>query len=117
MRILVVDDNTELAENVAELLEDEGHEVLVAGSGADALRMVCDQAQCLDAALVDVRMEGMDGVELVEKLCQRCPRTVYVMMTAFSLDERLERARALGVTEILSKPFAPDALLHALHAA
>jgi CheY-like chemotaxis protein len=117
MRILVVDDNTELAENVAELLEDEGHEVLLAACGLDAIRVMSEQRECIDAALLDVRMEGMDGVELLERLHERCPGTLYVMMTAFSRDERLARARDLGASEILSKPFAPDALLHALHAA
>lgn len=117
MRILVVDDNTELAENVAELLQDEGHEVLLAGCAADALRVVGQQRLCFDAALLDVRMEGMDGVELLEQLRRRCPDTLYVMMTAFSRDERITRARSLGASEILSKPFGPDALFHALHAA
>lgn len=117
MQILVVDDNTELAENVAELLQDEGHVVLLAGCAAEALRLVAEQNFCPDAALLDVRMDGMDGVELLELLQNLCPSTLYVMMTAFSLDERLSRARSLGATEVLSKPFGPDALLHALHAA
>jgi CheY-like chemotaxis protein len=117
MRILVVDDNTQLAENVAEILQDEGHEVVVAASGADALQVVEEGPHCMDAALLDVRMAEMDGVELLERLHARCPKTLYVMMTAFSVDERLARARSLGASEILAKPFAPDALLHALHAA
>ena len=113
MRILVVDDNTELAENVAELLEDEGYEVILAGCAEQALEMMGERG-CVDAALLDVRMDGMDGVELLGHLRSRCPATRCVMMTAFSRDERLARARSLGALEILSKPFPPDALLHAL---
>lgn len=117
MRILVVDDNTQLAENVAEILHDEGHEVVLAVSGADALQFIERSSHCMDAALLDVRMAEMDGVELLERLRARCPKTLYVMMTAFSIDERLAKARSLGASDILAKPFTPDALLHALHAA
>ncbi|MAC26127.1 MAG: hypothetical protein CMN31_09335 [Sandaracinus sp.] len=117
MRILVVDDNVELAENVAELLEDEGHAITVAFSADQALLLLkegADRTPCFDAALLDVRMDGMDGVELLGHLRRCCPSMTCVMMTAFSRDERLDTARELGARRVLAKPFAPDALLSAL---
>lgn len=117
MRVLIVDDNVELAENVAELLSDEGHQVVVASSGASAMQIVMGDPTCMDAALLDVRMDGMDGVELLAQLRERCPKMLFVMMTAFSRDDRLARARELGAVDVLAKPFAPDLLFDALDAA
>ncbi len=113
MRVLVVDDNTELAENLAEILTDAGHEAQVAGSAASALA----EAGCFDFALLDVRMDGMDGVELLAALRHRCPDTVCVMMTAFSRDERLEAARNLGAQRVLHKPVRVDELLELMQPA
>ncbi|MBX3247254.1 MAG: response regulator [Myxococcales bacterium] len=117
MRVLIVDDNVELAENVAELLADEGHQVFVASSGPSAIALMMNDPVCMDAALLDVRMDGMDGVELLAELKTRCPKMLFVMMTAFSRDDRLAQARELGAVDILAKPFAPNVLFEALQAA
>ncbi len=113
MRVLVVDDNTELAENLAEILSDAGHDTWVASSAAAALAF----GECFDFALLDVRMDGMDGVELLAALRRRCPQTVCVMMTAFSRDERLDAARTLGARQVLHKPVCLDELLNLMHPA
>ena len=107
MQVLVVDDNAELAENLAEILSDAGHDVCVTHSATAALR----QRGCFDFALLDVRMDGMDGVELLAALRHRCPKTVCVMMTAFSRDERLDAARRLGAQSVLHKPVQVAQLL------
>ncbi len=113
MRILIVDDNEDLADNVAELLDDVGYEVQVAYSASGALSLLVAE-QCFDYALLDVRMDGMDGVSLWEKIQARCPNTHGLLMTAFSSAQRLQQARDLGVKRILSKPFQPAELLAAL---
>lgn len=113
MRVLVVDDNTELAENLAEILADAGHDTRVASSAAAALAL----GDCFDFALLDVRMDGMDGVELLAALKRRCPNTICVMMTAFSRDERLDAARGLGACRVLHKPVHVAELLDLVHPA
>lgn len=113
MRILIVDDNEDLADNVAELLGDVGYEVQVAYSASGALTLLATQ-ECFDCALLDVRMDGMDGVSLWAQIQAQCPNTRGLLMTAFSSATRLQRAQELGVQRILSKPFRPAELLAAL---
>jgi len=110
-RILIVDDNRELAENLAEILELEGLDALV----MDDPRTVLESARDLrfDAALLDVRMPGIDGIDLLQELARYTPDAIYLLMTAFTREERLAE-RDHRVRHVLAKPFGPDALLAAL---
>lgn len=107
--VLVVDDNVDLAENVADILESEGFEAVCTGSPEDALRRV--EARAFDCVILDVRMPGMDGVELRERMRGALPSACFVFMTAYAADERIEAARSSGVLGVLQKPFGPDALV------
>lgn len=114
-RILIVDDNRELAENLAEILEMEGLEALVMDDPHAVLEAVREQAPALrfDAALLDVRMPGMDGIDLLRELASFAPDAVYLLMTAFTREERLAQ-RDARVRRVLAKPFGPDALIAVL---
>lgn len=111
-RVLVVDDNAALAENVADILESEGFEAIPVDSPANALEAA--QGRSFDAVVLDVRMPGMDGIELRERLRESQPDATFVFMTAFATDERLDAARRSGVEGILAKPFGPDTLIRLL---
>jgi CheY-like chemotaxis protein len=108
--VLIVDDNRALAENLAEILEDGGYDATCAATPADAL--VLTEKQSFDVVLLDVRMPGMDGVELHGILRPRMPSTRFVLMTAFATDERIGVARAAGIKDVLSKPFGPATLIN-----
>lgn len=114
-RILIVDDNRELAENLAEILEMEGLEALVMDDPHAVLDAVRESAPELrfDAALLDVRMPGMDGIDLLRELAAFAPDAVFMLMTAFTKEERLAQ-RDARVRRVLAKPFGPDALIAAL---
>ena len=64
--ILIVDDNAVMSEALSEAARDLGHEVHVAPSGAAALALLDDQA--VDAVLLDLRMPGMDGLEVLRRI-------------------------------------------------
>ena len=110
-RVLVVDDNEELAENIAEILSDEGYETSTAFTPEDALARCGEAREKWDIILLDVRMPGMDGVELYQRLRESCAGSRYFLMTAFARDDRLALARAEGIERVLSKPVKLDALL------
>lgn len=112
LSVLVVDDNVALAENVADILESEGFEAVPVDSPAHALEAA--RGRTFDAVVLDVRMPGMDGIELRERLRESQPDAAFVFMTAFATDERLDAARRSGVEGILSKPFGPDTLIRLL---
>ncbi|MFW5921267.1 MAG: response regulator [Polyangiales bacterium] len=111
-RVLVVDDNRELAENIAEILEGEGYEATVSVDPREALERAAEID--FDVALLDVRMPGMDGVTLYEELREVRPQARYLLMTAFTADQRICDALDAGVRTIFPKPVPIDNLLRHL---
>ena len=107
--ILVVDDELIVRDSLKELLEDEGFTVDMAGSGPEALEKLSQQPFSL--MLADIKMPGMDGVELLEKAREDHPDLVVVMMTAYATVETAVTAMKLGARDYLIKPFQPDTLL------
>jgi PAS domain S-box-containing protein len=107
-RVLVVDDNLALADNIAELLREEGARVDVCGTGGAALRAM-DEA--IDLAIVDVRLPDVTGVRLVPQLRARMPDGEVILMTGDgSLDTAIAAVRE-GVFAYVQKPFTPQDLL------
>jgi CheY-like chemotaxis protein len=108
-RVLIVDDNRDLADDLAEILEGEGHEARVAYGGPEALEVAT--AFAFDAALVDIRMPDMDGVALVQRLMSSRPTSSYMFMTGFSSDRSLSEATAISQRAVLYKPLDIDRVL------
>ena len=107
--VLIVDDNLDLAENLREILEDEGHRAEVAGGGAEALARL-ESGDPVDLILTDLRMPGMNGVQMLRAVKARWPQTPVVVMTAFSRDALLDEAEAGGALDVLAKPVDLGAL-------
>ncbi|MBK7826355.1 ATP-binding protein [Nannocystis sp.] len=104
----MVEDNLALAENIAELLRDEGVRVVMCGTGAEALKAV-DAG--IDLAIVDVRLPDLTGVRLVPQLRKRMPEGEVILMTGDgSLDTAIAAVRE-GVFAYVQKPFSPQDLL------
>lgn len=108
-RVLVVDDNEGLVEDLVEVLEGEGHEVRGAYDGRTALEHA--RGFAFQLALVDIRMPGMDGVALVRQLMSIQPRSHYLFMTGYSSDQTLSEAMALSQRAVLEKPLDLDRLI------
>jgi two-component system response regulator HydG len=104
MRVLLVEDEAGLRMTIAANLELEGIEVVEAENGQQALELAA--AQKFDIVLSDVRMPGMSGVAMFEKLKAVAPDLPVVLMTAFALEEHIQQAIQGGVYTVLSKPFA-----------
>jgi len=110
--ILVVDDDDDIRESLAWLLEDEGYRVDAAANGRDAL-VVLARIPLPSVALVDLRMPVMDGVELIERL-RADPRYASLPVIVFSAASTV--APPAGVS-LLRKPIPTGELLTALRAA
>lgn len=108
-RVLIVDDNHALADNLAELLEDEGYATLTAYSGEQAVEVAAGHP--FDIVLTDIRMPGMNGVELVKRLSTINERAIFLLMTAYTSDAMLGEALRAGVRAILNKPVDLSELL------
>ena len=107
-KILVVDDDPELLETLAEFLEEEGAEVSTAASGFEALRM--SEASSFDVIVSDIQMPEMDGLELVRRLSKHHEDKPVILMTGFGGVDTLEEAMKRGAFDYLLKPFSMESL-------
>jgi DNA-binding response OmpR family regulator len=100
--ILIVDDDLAVRVTVQELLKRAGYEVVSAESGEEALDIVA--ARPFDAALIDLVMPGMDGIELMNAFKEVAPDMVLIMLTARGTMESAIEALRLGAYDYLTKP-------------
>ena len=109
---LVVDDNRDFAENLAEILRDRGDDVAVASSGREAVALA--RARRFDAVLTDMRMPFMGGAEVVHEVRRGDPGVPAMVITAHVGDDALEAARREGLLAVLPKPVDVERLLELL---
>lgn len=114
-RYLIVDDNRDFAENLSEILRDQGDEVATATSGPEALALARETR--FDALLTDMRMPLMGGAELVHEVRRLDPGLAALVVTAHAGDDALEAARRHGLLAVLPKPVPVTRLLELLAAA
>ena len=101
MRVLLVDDNVELADNLAELLASDRTQVFAHHDATEALAW--GRTHQFDAALLDVRMPALSGVQLMRLLRVGHPAARFVLMSAYTQDAVLDPQRD-GETAVLTKP-------------
>jgi two-component system response regulator AtoC len=114
-RILIIDDDEALRESFELVLRAEGYEVSAAEDAGAALALV--EASSFDAILCDLRMPGVDGMELLPQLVRRLPHTPVIMMSAYGTDELALEAINLGAYDYLAKPFQPAEAIFTLRKA
>ncbi len=102
-RILVVDDEVGMRTLLQTLLESEGYVVEAAASGEDAAEML--QAREYEVLVTDLKMPGIDGLELVERARRAQPNVAVVMVTGYATVENTVAALRQGVDDYLTKPF------------
>jgi DNA-binding NtrC family response regulator len=107
--ILIAEDETVLRESLAELLKDEGYEILQAENGKVAHELILQRP--VDVVLSDIRMPEMDGLTLLNHLQQIAPQTPVIVMTAFGTIESAVAAMRAGAHDYLLKPVQFDDLL------
>jgi two-component system response regulator AtoC len=102
-RILVVDDEYLIRWTLQQNLEKEGYEVILAETGEDALERVREEAP--DLALLDIKLPGIDGYEVLEKALKIDEGIIPIMITAFDEVEKVVKAMRLGAFDYITKPF------------
>ena len=112
--VSVVDDDASLRRSVTNLLTSVGFSVKTFASAEAFLDSGRDQTGCL---VLDLRMDGMDGLELLRHLSMTGSRIPAVILTGHGDDELRDRALQEGAVAFLSKPFRADVLLDAVKSA
>jgi DNA-binding NtrC family response regulator len=112
LKILIADDEEGLRLSMAGILELEGHDVITAGNGYEAIEHV--KTGSFDIAFLDIKMPGINGVETFKEIKKLSPETVVIMMTAFAVKDLIREAISEGAYACISKPFDMDRIIETI---
>jgi two-component system response regulator HydG len=107
-RILIIDDHDSMREGMAVVLKKSGFEVAGVRSGAEGLNAY--KKSSFDLVITDLKMEGIDGIEVVRQLKAHDPDCVVMVVTAFGSIETAVAAMQQGASDFITKPFSPEVL-------
>ena len=116
--VLVLDDNVDVAQGVADILDLCGYRVTMTHDGPSAIDAF--DSKDIDLGIFDIRMPGMNGVEAFLEIRNRHPKANVILMSGYADESLIDSALENGALGLLPKPFEPDALiarLEELHAA
>jgi two-component system response regulator HydG len=109
-RILIVDDETVVRDSLGKWFSSEGYEAQPVAGGREALKSIQDKEY--DVALLDIKMPGMDGMELQARLKEADPELAVIIMTGYASVETAVQALKRGAYDYITKPIDPDELSH-----
>ena len=105
-QVLVIDDDAVVGRSFNRVLSEKGYEVSTALSGEDALQTM--ENKDFDVVFTDIKMPGMDGLEVTERIKARCPWTPVVVITGYGTQANEVRASVLGANGFVRKPLTPE---------
>ena len=108
LRLLLLDDEPIVGKTLKPALSKVGCDVEVYENPAQALKRVDEQE--FDIIVTDIRMEGMDGIEVLDHIRKKSPRTKVIMITGYAMMETAREAMEKGAFDFISKPFEPGEL-------
>ena len=104
--ILIVDDEESICQSLKGILVDEGYEVLIAGSGEEALKVI--DGELPDLVLLDIWLPGIDGIEALKIIKAEHPHIQVIMMSGHGTIETAVKATKLGAFDFVEKPLSLD---------
>ncbi len=107
--ILVVDDEASICQSLSAILKDEGYQVLIAGSGEEALKSIDSEMPQL--VLLDIWLPGMDGLDTLKAIKAAHPNILVIMMSGHGTIETAVKATKLGAFDFIEKPLSLDKVI------
>src|SRR6266581_2119148 len=114
VKILVADDDATLRSGLRELLEEDGHQVVTASDGGEAMRLI--DRETFDVALLDLRMPKASGIEVLHRLRASQPGAAAVMITGTGTIDAAVEAMKAGAVDFVEKPYEVETLRRTLRA-
>src|SRR3989338_8048936 len=114
-KILVVDDEPDMIWAITNVLLEENHSVVSVNSGEEAITKVKDAS--IELVLLDFRLPGMDGIQILERIRQMRPELPVIMVTGYGGIEEAVQSIKLGAAHYLSKPFDNSQLVESVEKA
>ena len=105
-RVLIIDDHDAIREGLELLLRKHGHRTYSAENGRQGLDLLSEHGA--ELVVTDLRMAGMDGIEVLRQVRAQAPETDVMMITAFGTVDRAVEAMKLGAVDFITKPFSPE---------
>ena len=105
-KVLVIDDDAIVGRSFDRVLSEKGYQVSTAHNGQEALDTMRDED--FDVVFTDIKMPGMDGLEVTERIKARCPWTPVVVITGHGTQENEAKASVLGANGFVRKPLTPQ---------
>jgi len=114
-RVLVVDDERSVTDLLSSALEEEGYSCVTAATGEDALKRLA--AGNLDVVLLDLRLPGISGMDVLREIKSTYPRTAVIVVTGVGDAETAVEAMKTGAVDYITKPFEVERVSHSVEAA
>jgi len=106
LQVLVIDDDAVVGRSFDRVLSEKGYQVSTALNGEQALQTL--ESNEFDVVFTDIKMPGMDGLEVTERIKARCPWTPVVVITGYGTQANEVRASVLGANGFVRKPLTPE---------
>lgn len=107
-KVLIIEDNTTLREGITQVVKRMGHDTISAPGGRQGLELYEEHKP--DLVLSDLKMDGVDGMQVLKTIRTKNPQAMVIIITAFGSIERAVDAMREGAYDFISKPFPPDLL-------
>lgn len=111
-RVLIVDDEVDLRTLLGDVLQVAGYEVSTAGDGLEALEIL--KTEEFDAALLDVQMPNMNGIQVLRHITEHYPKMKSIVLTGYADLNHAAEARRYGAVDFISKPYTLEDIVGAL---
>jgi len=106
LQVLVIDDDAVVGRSFDRVLTEKGYQVSTALNGEQAMQTM--EGKNFDVVFTDIKMPGMDGLEVTERIKARCPWTPVVVITGYGTQANEVRASVLGANGFVRKPLTPE---------
>ncbi len=106
LQVLVIDDDAVVGRSFDRVLSEKGYVVSTALSGEEALETINETN--FDVVFTDIKMPGMDGLEVTKRIKARCPWTPVVVITGYGTEDNEAKASVLGASGFVRKPLTPE---------
>lgn len=108
MKLLIVDDEVEICDFLKSFFEERSYDVISATSGEEALKLV--ESFKPHVVLLDIKMPGMNGVQVLQAIKAKLPKLKVIMVTALETRDKIEECLRLGADNYITKPLSLEYL-------
>lgn len=112
LKIMIVDDNEDLADGLAVVIEEEGYDVTTVYNGEEAIKKSLQQQ--FDVIFMDVKLPGIDGMKSAYEIRKKRPDSKIFLMTGYRIGQLLEKTVEEGNSLVLQEPYTTEELLSAV---